>query len=151
MKKITNTNNSLSDFMIAIHGLTLIAHKKKFLNSSELALNLCVNPVRVRKVMSLLLKKKILVSIKGKMGGYNLALNPSNITLAEILEALNFNLLETNWEIGDLNQTCVISSGMMSFFSLLFSKLNNKLKEELATINLSEIEQFLIINKNKGV
>lgn len=47
-----------SEFIIAIHVLVYLRKENKQLSSEELADNVCVNPVRIRKVLSWLKKSR---------------------------------------------------------------------------------------------
>ena len=41
-----------SEFIIAVHAMAYLRKHPRLISSEELAENICVNPVRVRKVMA---------------------------------------------------------------------------------------------------
>ena len=60
----------------------------KVTNSNELAENICTNPARVRKVMTLLKNAGLISSGRGKDSGYSLPGNDGDITLEQVMSAL---------------------------------------------------------------
>lgn len=101
-----------SDLTVAIHAAVYLAHKNAPQSSDELAANICTHPVRVRKLMAALCRAGIAVSQEGSEGGYRLNQDPRRITLRQITEALNVALVESKWQSGDPEMTCLVASGM---------------------------------------
>ena len=72
----------------AIHILTALAYSQPELANSEyLSNSLQTNPGLVRRVLSKLVKASLVESVKGKHGGYRLAVPAESINLKMIYEA----------------------------------------------------------------
>ncbi len=136
-----------SDFIVALHSLVYLKHKGTKVSSDELAKNVCTNPVRIRKVMAGLREKGYVSTKEGVDGGYMYsATHP--IRLLDVYTALNFTLIHSNWKSGNLNASCLISSGMAGVMEDLSAQLEAACREKLANIYIDDIEQQLI---SKGV
>lgn len=71
----------------AIRALAYIAaDSERVVSVSELSKNLKISRSFLRKILQILNKNKILVSYKGKGGGFRLALCPSRIFIADLIE-----------------------------------------------------------------
>jgi len=71
----------------AVRALTYIAnHKDKTISVSELVEVLRIPRPFLRKILQILNKKRILKSLKGQGGGFNLALAPDKIFIADLME-----------------------------------------------------------------
>ena len=69
-------------FATAIHILTLLSHQKdEWLRSEWIAGSINVNPVVVRRELSVLNEAGLVISRKGKVGGVTLAKSSEEITL----------------------------------------------------------------------
>ena len=72
-------------FATALHILTLLADKdEEWMRSEWMAGSININPVIVRKELSVLNEAGFVISRKGKDGGFKLSKPSSEITLAEI-------------------------------------------------------------------
>ncbi|MDD2688732.1 MAG: Rrf2 family transcriptional regulator [Candidatus Omnitrophica bacterium] len=71
----------------AVRALTYIAnHKDKTISVSELVEALRIPRPFLRKILQILNKKRILKSLKGQGGGFNLAITPDKIFIADLME-----------------------------------------------------------------
>jgi len=134
-----------SEFIIAVHGLVLLAHRPDGMASSEeIASNVCTNPVRVRKVMSVLRKNGYIETREGSGGGYRLVADPQSITLADVYRALAAGSLAPSWCSGNPEMDCVVGSNMQDVMNAVFCGADRQLAEYLETITigrmLSQIE-----------
>lgn len=76
-------------FATALHILTLLADSEgEWLSSEWVADSVNVNPVIVRKELSVLIGAGLVQSRKGKVGGYALVKRSADITLAEVYLAV---------------------------------------------------------------
>ena len=76
-------------FATALHILILLADREgEWLSSEWLAASINVNPVIVRKELSVLMQAGLVLSRKGKVGGYSLDKRSEEITLAEVYLAV---------------------------------------------------------------
>ncbi|WP_228448520.1 MULTISPECIES: Rrf2 family transcriptional regulator [unclassified Chryseobacterium] len=76
-------------FATAIHIMTLLAKSpQEWLTSDWVAGSINVNPVIVRKEISVLREAGLIISRQGKEGGSQLAKDPENITISEIYRSV---------------------------------------------------------------
>jgi Rrf2 family protein len=76
-------------FQIATHILTLLCDAEgDVLSSDYIAGSVNVNPVLVRKELSNLIKHGLVASKEGKSGGYELAKHATQITMANVYQAI---------------------------------------------------------------
>ncbi|MBL7084608.1 MAG: Rrf2 family transcriptional regulator [Candidatus Omnitrophica bacterium] len=77
----------------AVRALCFIARRKKEIVSvSELVATLRIPRPFLRKILQILNQKKMLKSYKGKGGGFNLAQNPANIFLLDLINIFQGSL-----------------------------------------------------------
>ena len=71
----------------AIRALAAIAStKQRIVSAADLVRQLKIPRPFLRKILQVLSKKGVLKSIKGKTGGFSLALDPKNIYLLKLME-----------------------------------------------------------------
>lgn len=72
----------------AVRAICYIAKNKgRITSAAELVKELKIPRPFLRKILQILNKKKILGSLKGKGGGFDLAMSPDKIRLTDIIEA----------------------------------------------------------------
>ncbi len=129
-----------SEFVIAVHGLTLLAHRSDGMASSEeIATNVCTNPVRVRKVMSCLRKSGFIETREGSGGGYKLVAKPENVTLADVYRALAAGSLAPSWCSGDPEMDCVVGSNMGDVMNDVFCGADRHLEMYFESITIARM------------
>ncbi|WP_353053499.1 RrF2 family transcriptional regulator [Bacillus thuringiensis] len=129
-----------SEFIIAVHCLVYLNHVPGNMASSEqLADNVCVNAVRVRKVMRMLKKSGLVSTKEGLTGGYIFKHNPKEVTLGEIYELTSTSSLSSNWRSGNLDKDCVISSGIGEVMTEIFTEGDKRYKLFLDQLSLQDI------------
>lgn len=133
----------MRDFFIALHSLVLMCHLDRQINSSELAENICVNPVQVRRALAPLVCAGILQITEGRFGGYRLAVGCDEISLAEVAKLSNADFLSGMWHTGNEDENCCISAGMGAYLKNLYEQLSAALLAELADITPRQVEQML--------
>ncbi|MDE2384730.1 MAG: Rrf2 family transcriptional regulator [Alphaproteobacteria bacterium] len=81
---------SSSRFVVAVHVLSLLAHygKKGPVCSATIAKSVDTNPVVIRRLMSQLEAARLVTSASGRTGGFLLARTASDISLADIYQAV---------------------------------------------------------------
>ena len=132
-----------SEFTVAVHALVYLHHKNTTLASEALAENVCTNPARIRKVMASLKRKGLICTKEGMNGGYQMAKEASDITLAQVGEALNAAMVKTTWHSGDPHMECMIASGMAGVIDGLTEDLNNLCFKHLEGITIQDVEDKL--------
>lgn len=140
----------MSDFIIAVHSLVLLAHKNEQLNSKELADNLCVNSVRIRTILNKFVDAGLVNTKIGLKGGYTLNKDYNKITLADIITILKFDFIENSWYTGEMCE-CAISSGMKEYMESLIAILNDDIYFILEKITLKDVYEKLIKIKEEAI
>ena len=140
-----------SELTVAIHAAVYLAHKHAPQSSDELAVNICTHPVRVRKIMAALCRAGIAVSQEGSEGGYRLCRSPQAITLRQIAEALNVALVESKWQSGDPEMSCLVASGMAREMDKIYRSLNEQCLESLDRLTLWDLLQDLFISQPENI
>jgi len=81
---------SSSRFMVAIHAMSVLAHRagKGPVCSALVAESVKTNPVVIRRLMTELEKAKLVRSVAGRSGGFELQRSPADITLADVYRAV---------------------------------------------------------------
>lgn len=140
-----------SELIIAIHVLVYLRKEAKQMSSEEIAKNVCVNPVRVRKVLGLLKKAEIVETKTGINGGYCFSIAKETITLKQVYDALQMKICHTSWRSGNVNQDCMVSSGMSYVVDDLCDHLEKSCQDYLATLTIKDVlNQLEDIYKKKG-
>ena len=130
-------------FATAIHIMTILGSKPDEWHTSDwLAGSINVNPVIVRKEISVLREAGLVESKKGKEGGTRLGKNLNQITIAEI-----YNAVKNSEILGKKNQhpnpKCEIGKEINQNLDILFSETDDLVVSFLKNKSLkSFIEQF---------
>ena len=128
-----------SEFYVATHCLLLLAcEPSSVLTSSQIASQLSVHPVRVRKALGLLKKSGYISSREGLNGGFTLALNPSEITLEKIYSITEPNVLKIHCKDMD-SSPCPVDSNIGEVLTSVFSKAEDSLLEQLRAYTLKSV------------
>lgn len=130
-------------FATAVHIMTLLAKSpQEWLTSEWVAGSINVNPVIVRKEMSVLREAGLIISRQGKEGGSHLAKNAEMITISEIYKAVK------NTEVlGKKNQNpnpdCSVGREINSHLNTLFEETDQLVVNFLGDKSLQEfVDQF---------
>ena len=78
-----------TQFSIAVHVLAALANYERTFTSEILAGSVNANPVFVKRILVKLSKAKLVKTIAGKSGGYDLARSAKSISLLDIHHAVN--------------------------------------------------------------
>lgn len=138
-----------SEFCVAVHALVYLNHKKQRLTSEALADNVCTNPARIRKVMAALRKAGLIDAREGAEGGYGFFLDPSAVTLRDVLRATGEKLMAPGWRSGDKDRPCLVASGMSDIMDGIFGELNLCAEERLSRITIADIDRKIFAAANK--
>lgn len=143
------------EYAIAVHAVVYLSHKDTLLSSDAIAQNVCTNPARIRKIMSMLKKAGIVATKEGLEGGYYLLKKPCDITLKAIGEAVQVDYVSASWRSGSHDLSCLIASGMADIMDGIYDSLNELCRERLEHITISDIEYQIFgpdsSNFEKGV
>lgn len=138
-----------SEFGVAVHALVFLNHKGRTVSSEELSRNICTNPARVRKVMAKLKRAGLLATKEGIDGGYLFALDPADVCLREISDALEVQFVASAWRSGDTDMECLIASGMADIMDGIYGDLDRLCKEHLEKITIQQIDDQIFSHKRK--
>ncbi len=86
MAKLFNISEASN---IAVHSLALIAASKEPLNTAVISDMLSLSRNHISKVLQTLAKQKVLTSGRGPRGGFQLLINPEEISIFEICELMD--------------------------------------------------------------
>ncbi|HHZ06900.1 MAG TPA: Rrf2 family transcriptional regulator [Clostridiales bacterium] len=129
------------EFIVAVHAIVFLNHKSKKMTSEAIAENVCTNPARIRKVMAKLKKANLIETKEGSIqGGYAFCLNPKEVTLHQIFNAVDDTVVSTSWKSGNPDMECLIASGMAEVMEKIVERMDDSCKEILKTITVHDID-----------
>ena len=82
--------------LIAIIDVAINSEENKSVNSVQIAERHGISKKFLEQIMNALRTAKLVVALKGAKGGYRLVKSPKDITLTDILNALDISILEDN-------------------------------------------------------
>lgn len=130
-------------FATAIHIMTLLAKcQEEWLTSDWIAGSININPVIVRKELGILRDANLVVSKQGKVGGSQIASDPSKIKISDIYKAV-----KNSEVLGKKNQNpnpiCPIGKDINENLKNLFVETDQIVINFLRNKNLKEFsDQF---------
>ncbi|KFF08041.1 Rrf2 family transcriptional regulator [Chryseobacterium luteum] len=130
-------------FATAIHIMTLLAKSpQEWLTSEWVAGSINVNPVIIRKELSVLREAGLIASRQGKDGGSQLAKNAEQISISEIYRAV-----KNSEVLGKKNQNpnpvCSVGKEINTHLNTLFEETDHLVTQFLGNKSLKEFsEQF---------
>ena len=128
-----------SRFTIAVHILTVLAQAQgEPLKSDFVANSINTNPVVVRRLWSLLAKSDLIVSRTGARGGGMLARQAAEITLLEVLNAVENRCLFA-LHAHPPNQRCVIGKNIQLVLGDIFAEAQNEMEKVLARQTIADV------------
>lgn len=130
-------------FATIVHILTLLAQKSgQWLSSDRIAQSIHINPVIVRKELSVLQGLGWIISRKGKEGGSSLNVSSCEISLADI-----YNVVKNSKVLGKkndcVNSKCRVGRDINKKLEKLFDETDEVVFNTLRSKSLkSFVEQF---------
>lgn len=130
-------------FATAIHIMTLLAKSpQEWLTSEWMAGSINVNPVIVRKELSVLREAGLIASRQGKDGGSQLAKNAGEISISEIYSAVK-NTEVLGKKNQNPNPACSVGKEINDHLNTLFEETDLLVTQFLGDKSLKEFsEQF---------
>jgi Rrf2 family cysteine metabolism transcriptional repressor len=117
----------------------------EYITVMSISEKLNISKIYLEQVFSLLKRGGIVNSVKGAQGGYQLARMPEQITLYDILTAVELSLFETN-EDTVLQSAQDIEAAMRA---LVYERLDEMLKKTLTSVTLNELTAEAEKNKHQ--
>lgn len=139
--KVITMNNTR--FATAVHIMTLLAKSpQEWLTSDWMAGSINVNPVIIRKEISVLREAGLIISRQGKEGGSQLAKNAEMITISEIYKAVK-NTEVLGKKNQNPNPTCSVGKEINNHLNTLFEETDQLVVNFLGDKSLQEFtDQF---------
>lgn len=139
-----------SEFVVAVHALVFLNHKGKSMISEEIAENVCTNPARIRKVMAKLKKAGLIETREGAAkGGYRFVKKSDEVTLLDILDALDERIVSMSWRTGNPDMECLIASGMADVMDSILLRMNTGCQDILKQITVYDIDRQIFQKEGK--
>tara|TARA_B100001250_G_scaffold312653_1_gene274673 strand:- start:480 stop:932 length:453 start_codon:yes stop_codon:yes gene_type:complete len=127
--------NKLTDYSIVIMTNMVIKDEQAMYTAKELSEVTDIPLPTVTRILKMLSGEKLLESQRGPQGGYSLAKNAENISVAEVIEAMEGPIALTECASDDcgcaFEPSCVVGKP--------WQKINKAVNEVLQNINLAEM------------
>ncbi len=123
-------------FATAIHILTMLSVTGQSLSSTYIADSININPVMVRKLLSILNSYNLTETREGKGGGAALAKPANQILLSDIYLAVN--TVPLLGKLNNPNPECKTGSQINSHLTELYNEADQALVAKLGTITLTD-------------
>ncbi len=138
-----NIDMNNTRFATAIHIMTLLAGSPHdWLTSEWIAGSININPVIVRKELSVLREAGLIISRQGKEGGSRLARNAGDITISEIYAAVKNTEVLGKKNLNP-NPVCPVGKDINSHLNDLFTETDKLVAEFLGNKTLQAFtDQF---------
>lgn len=130
-----------SRFAVSVHILAYLAYQKdRAVPSAEIASSVDTNPVVIRRLLSALVKARLVTATKGATGGFALASAAENISLLDIYRAVE---PRPNHGLRSFapNHRCPVGARIEHILQGVFFKAQAGMEAELARVPLAEIDR----------
>jgi len=132
-----------SRFAVSLHILAYLAYRAgAAVPSAEIAASVGTNPVVIRRLLSALVKARLVKAHKGASGGFALASAPKNVSLLDVYRAV-----EPRPDHGlrrfAPNHKCPVGAKIESILHGVFFQAQSGMEAELGRVNLAGIEAQL--------
>lgn len=130
-------------FAASVHILAYLAYRPgAAVPSAEIASSVDTNPVVIRRLLSALMKARLVTALKGAAGGFSLATTPENISLRDIYRAVEPAPSHGLTHFAP-NIKCPVGAKIHSILEGVFIKAQAGMEAELARVTLAQIHQQL--------
>ncbi len=117
--------------------LEMVGGRDEPVSVATIAERLGLSKVYLEQIFSALRKNGLLISLKGNQGGYLLAKEPKEVTVYEILSALDSGLFEKTDT--DFLESRLDLKGALE--ENVFSVLDKKIRETLSSVSLADLNE----------
>lgn len=129
-----------SRFSLALHAVShMVYDAEEAQTSSEIAEHAGTNPVVIRRVLGKLREAGLLISERGHSGGWRLARDTKNITLADVYEALEERLVAS--QAPTELKTCSMERALEDRISHILNDIEISLVERLSGTTIADIQK----------
>lgn len=130
--------SKLTDYAIIILAF-LSKTSEKIWTTTEIATQVHLSKPTTAKILKILTNKNLVISLRGKDGGYKIAVDPHNISLANIIIALEGQVAITECNSTanccPITKHCPLVSALTKINTIIYDALNKCLLSELITYN----------------
>ncbi|MDR0944469.1 MAG: Rrf2 family transcriptional regulator [Ruminococcus sp.] len=123
--------------------ITLCCRENELTSILKISEELLISKIYLEQVFGKLKHAGVIASVKGAQGGYRLARAASEITLADIVYALDDGMSENSYET-----TAESAKEIDSVISDTFTRLDAVIKEKLSEISLESLAKKASERKN---
>ena len=123
--------------------VAMLSNKKDLISASELSDVTDINFPTVSKILKILYKAKIVESVRGINGGYKLIKNGMDISVAEIIDAIEGPIAITDCS----SHKCHCKHESHCSTGLAWQDINESIRSLLTNIPLADMQD----NKNKNI
>lgn len=132
-----------SRFAVSVHILAYLAYRQSVaVPSVEIAASVDTNPVVIRRLLSALLKARLVTAQKGATGGFALAVPPAKISLLHIYHAVEPHPTHGLTHFAP-NPKCPVGAKIQLILETAFVKAQASMEAELALVSLASIHAQL--------
>lgn len=132
-----------SRFAVSVHMLAYLAYRQgASVPSAEIAGSVDTNPVVIRRLLSALVKARLVTAHKGASGGFSLATTPENITLRDIYRAVEPQPTHGLNHFSP-NDKCPVGAKIGTILSGIFVKAQAGMEAELARVSIADVREQL--------
>jgi Rrf2 family protein len=130
-------------FAASVHILAYLACRPgASVPSAEIASSVDTNPVVIRRLLSSLVKARLVSATKGAAGGFALSSTPENISLREVYRAVE-EQPHRGLDHFAPNHKCPVGAKIGSILQGVYVKAQASMEAELARVSLADIHRQL--------
>lgn len=132
-----------SQFAIAVHILAMLAKScDERIKSEEIAKSVNTNPVVIRRLLSTLYEKGLVVSQTGVCGGSCLTRQPRNVRLLEVYRAVSTSeVFSLHRNAPDKN--CLVGKNIQTVLEKLQSEMDEAIEQKLSQYTLQDVIEMV--------
>jgi Rrf2 family protein len=132
-----------SRFAVSVHILAYLTYRRDAaVSSAEIAASVDTNAVVIRRLLSAMLKARLVTAQKGAAGGFALAKAPEKISLRDVYHAVDptpsYGLKRFS-----PNHDCPVGAKISAILSTAFAKAQEAMEAELAATSIAEVHAKL--------
>lgn len=132
-----------SRFAVSVHILAYLAYRQRAaVPSGEIAASVDTHPVVIRRLLSALVKARIVTAQKGATGGFALALPPARISLRDIYRAVEPHPARGLAPFAP-NPRCPVGAHIHAILESTLLQLQASMEAGLAHVTLARIREQL--------
>lgn len=128
-----------TNFRYAIRMLVALSEHQDLVNTTQLASALDVSPLYLRQIALELKKGRLIKSVKGARGGYQLTKDPANITIAQVAKSMGSSFIphcKQNYKACRHYKTCKTKNFWLGLKNQIDGFLNSVTIKDIISDNM---------------